>query len=318
MKLINNIKMPMLASSLAVILASLSIGSVNAKTDTVALNNELEIMTNIMRTSLNQGNKDNKGIGYRIRGIEVIYLADQGVVFEVSSSAGGNSFVFEFITKGDFVVPPPPAPAPPVRGEDHDLVFSFNDDEWQDSVEEAVEHARHAMEEAREKLRDLRQQEREYGWEERNLERSLRDVEFEMRNADQERTKELKEQQNDIKKDLAKLKSKQQETEKYAEQYEQEQKKKAAEKVAAKQKQHSAFLAMFENNITDTLCKYGNGIRALPTDENVSFVLNNMGNAINKAKKDKIYVFKNQDIQSCVKDKLNAKQLLSKAQSYIF
>lgn len=317
MKLMKKINMRMIATSISLILASVSAGTANAQTDTVALNNELEIMTNIMRTSLGQGNK---GRGYRVRGIDVLYLANQGVLFEVSTSSSGSNIVFEFISEGDFVVPPIPPipPSAPVHGGSDSMVFSFNDDEWEDSVEEAVEHARHAMEEARDKLRELRQQEREFGWEERNYERSLRDIEFEMRNADKDRKEELVEQQKEIAKDLAKVKAKQQETEKYAAQFEQQQKQKAAEKQAARQKQYTTFLTMFENNIADTLCKYGNGIRALPSDENVSFVLSNMGNGINKRKQDKVYVFSNQDIQSCVKDKLSAKQLLSKAQSYSF
>lgn len=314
MKLMKKIDMRAIATSISLLLASVSAGTVNAQTDTVALNNELEIMTNIMRTSLGQGNK---GKGYRVRGIDVLYLANQGVLFEVNTSSSSSNIVFEFISDGDFVVPPIP-PVAPMHGNSDAVVFSFDEDEWEDSVEEAVEHARHAMEEARDKLRELRQQEREFGWEERNYERALRDIEFEMRNADKDRKEELVERQKEITKDLAKVKAKQQETEKYAAQFEQQQKQKAAEKQAARQKQYMAFLTMFENNIADTLCKYGNGIRALPNDENVSFVLSNMGNAINKRKQDKVYVFSNQDIQSCVKDKLSAKQLLSKAQNYSF
>mgnify|MGYP000076608708 CR=1 FL=1 len=77
-------------------------------------------------------------------------------------------------------------------------------------------------------------------------------------------------------------------------------------------------MAGFEESVGDMLCKYGAGIKALPKDENVSFVLSKFGSTDSRSKQDKIYVFQHKDIQDCVRDKIDANKLLSQANTYMF
>lgn len=63
----------------------------NAQTNYDKLNKELEIMTNIIKTSLKTSNKSDSSI--KLRSVDALYLANQGVVFELNTSFNGASFL---------------------------------------------------------------------------------------------------------------------------------------------------------------------------------------------------------------------------------
>lgn len=301
---------------LAVLVATLGIGQVQAKTDLAVLSKELNIMTSIMQTALGQ-NKDRRGI--RIRSIDATYLAKQGIVFEISTTNGGFHFDLANVLSGlDISVPPVP-PVPPVPGsnEGGNWVIELDDD-WVEMASEVAENVQDAMRNAREQLRDLRVREREYSWEQREYERRKRDLEFEKRNADADERKRIEERAKELESELQRLKTKQAEVNEYAKQIEDEQKKQKEERNAAKQKEYKRFLADFEANVGDVLCKYGAGIKALPSAENISFVLPKFGSDSGRAKLDKIYVFQHKDIKECVKDKIDMNKLLQRSETYLF
>ena len=128
-----------------------------------------------------------------------------------------------------------------------------------------------------------------------------------------------KKQAQELKTELDELKKRQEEVTKYAKEIELEQKEQSEKRNAARNKQYKQFLAKFEDNIGSILCRYGAGIKEMPGDEHVTFVLpgfvkDNRG----KSAKDRIYVFRNSDIQSCVRDGIDVSQLLGKANIYSF
>ncbi len=304
---------------LALFAATIGFGQAQAKTDLQELDKELEIMTNILQTALGQ-NKQREGI--RFRSVSNTYLASQGIVFDINTSNGGWHFNFDF---GDMLsglpMVAPVAPVPPTSGEHGGGNWSIeiDSDEWEEVAREAVELRREVVRETQHKLRELREREREFSWEQREYERRRRDLEFEKRNADQERLKELEQRTKELDKELEELQGKRKEVSQYAQEIEAQQKKQAEEQNAIKKKQYVRFLADFEANVADVLCKYGAGIKALPDNENVSFVLANLtSDANSQRKQDKIYVFSHKDIQSCVRDKINANDLLQKANTYLF
>ncbi|GAB5379225.1 MAG: hypothetical protein Alis3KO_12120 [Aliiglaciecola sp.] len=317
MKTFKSTKRTLISASIAMLVSSMLCANAMAKTNLVELNNELEIMSNILKTSLKQGDKRE---GITVRNFEVTYLANQGVVFEVSTSSGRNSFSFEFWDGHDMIVAPKPPvpPLPAISGGEGTYLIDIDDSEWSEEVEAAMEHAHEAMEQARERLRDLRQEERDYSWQRRNNERRLRDIEFQMRNADGERRKELTAEKNELQTEINTLQSQQEEVEKLSKKLAEEQRQKNAEKVALRKKQYAEFLAQFESNVATTLCKYGNGLKALPESENISFVLSRFGSAEQRTRQDRIYVFKNKDVQSCVKDNLSVKKLIERSEGYVF
>ncbi len=303
-------------TAFALVLAGGISTSAVAQTKLNELSDELEIMSNILKTALKQ---DLGNTSLRFREIESTYLKNQGVVFRVSTSglSGGFNFIFSTDSNVEFLSAPP-APAVPDVHQIDKWVVELEGEDFESIAEDAMEQAREAMEEAREKMRELRHQEREYAWESREYERRKRDIEFEMRTADEKRKKELMKESKDLEASLAKLQSKQKEVEKYALELEQERKKQAELRAAEKQQQYKAFLSRFESNISTTLCKYGSGLKALPKNENVSFVLPRFDTQERGQKQDRIYVFAVNDINDCVRDKITSEQLMSKSSAYLF
>jgi len=300
-------------SILSLLVAGMTFGAAQAATNVKKLPQELEIMSNILSTSLKQQNSK-KGI--RFSRLDVTYLAAQGVVFDVKTNNGGFSFNFgDFLPEG-FVIPEPPeAPEQThIVINSGDIDIEFDSDEMQDMLRSAKREAR----KAREQLRELREDERELSWEQREYERRRRDIEFEKRHADEHQRKQLNERLRELDQDAQKLKQKQQEVSKFAAQLEQEQKQQEQKRASARQSQYKRFLASFEENIADVLCKYGAGLKALDKKEHVSFVLKDFGSAGGNSKQDRIYVFEQQDIRACVTEKIDSNKLLSRAQTYLF
>ena len=310
--IMNKLLKQRLFSRTAIVLLLTSVGmSVQAKTDLTELASELEIMTSILQTSLRQESKDS---AIRTGSIDVTYLFNQGVVFDISTTAAGRHFNFEFSSLPSV----PPIPAMPIDGFEQKWVVEIENDEWQEVSQQAMEHAHEALQEASERLRDLRERSRDYNWQIRDYERERRDLEFEMRNTDSQRKAEIQTELKELESEIKSIQLKQKEAQEFANQLEKEQKLKAAEKAKALKEQYSQFVANFENNVSTALCKYGAGIKALDLSENINFVLSNFTNSSRNSRQDRIYVFKQKDVQDCVKDKLDAKKLLSKAEIYTF
>lgn len=285
--------------------------SVHAKTDVKELTDELEIMTSILQTSLRQ---NDKGSAIRTRSIEVTYLANQGVVFDISTTRGSSHFNFDFSSMPMV----PPVPPVPVNGSEREWIVEFENQEWSEIAHEAMDHAHDAMEKVREQLRDLNDKSRDYNWQVRDYERKRRDLEFEMRSADNQRKKEIQTDLKDLEGQIKSVELKQKEAQEFASNLEKQQKQKADEKVKAMNAQIKQFVVNFENNVSSALCKYGAGIKALDINENVSFVLSNFGDNLRGSRQDRIYVFSHSDVQDCVKDKVDANKLLTKAEIYSF
>lgn len=285
--------------------------SVHAKTDVKELTDELEIMTSILQTSLRQ---NDKGSAIRTRSIEVTYLANQGVVFDISTTRGSSHFNFDFSSMPMV----PPVPPVPVNGSEREWIVEFENQDWSEIAHEAMDHAHDAMEKVREQLRDLNDKSRDYNWQVRDYERKRRDLEFEMRSADNQRKKEIQTDLKDLEGQIKSVELKQKEAQQFASNLEKQQKQKADEKAKAMNAQIKQFVVNFENNVSSALCKYGAGIKALDINENVSFVLSNFGDNLRGSRQDRIYVFSHSDVQDCVKDKVDANKLLTKAEIYSF
>jgi DNA repair exonuclease SbcCD ATPase subunit len=299
-------------------LTCMSVNALQASTNVAELSNELEIMTNILQTSLRQ-NSPQKGI--RSHSVEVTYLADQGVLFEIRTAGTEGSFDFSFNRVFDgFGVPSAPV-APVVQLSGGRVELDMDERELEIFVEDAMEYAQDQMHNSRDQLRELAEQQREIDWEKRDYERNRRDLEFQKRNADADTRKNIQKHLAELDVEISKLDAKRIEVERYSKKLEAEHKQLAEQRLAAKKQQYSEFLTSFENNISNVLCRYGAGVKALPDNEHISFVLSDFGSpeaASHKGKQDKVYVFKNKDVQSCVKDKLTPQKLLTGANTYLF
>ncbi|MDM7861873.1 hypothetical protein QTP81_14820 [Alteromonas sp. ASW11-36] len=303
-------KVSILAASVFAITAAMpSYSAVNY----TELGEELEIMNSVLETSLRQSSESE---AIRFRGLDTSYLAGQGVVFEVATSRGTWGLDFDL---RQFIPSAPEAPLPPIIVGDgeHNLVFEV-EQEWEHVIEETVRGFEEAFREVHEQMRDVRADAREISWEVRELERRKRDLNFEARTADEERKREIQADLEEIEIELANLKLRQQELTEYADTLEAEQKAQIEKQQQARLEADKAFLATFEEQIGDSLCRFGAGLRALPRDEHISFVLKNFEVNEKRKPQDRVYVFTQANIRECVQEKISADKLLEQAVVYSF
>jgi len=282
-------------------------------TNYAELNKELEIMNSVLATTLKQTSKEE---AIRFRGLETSYLASQGVVFQVSTSRGSWGVHHDLRS---FIPETPVAPSAPliIGGDGRSIQIEIHD-EWEHMIEDTVRQVESLFRESNEQLRDVRGDARELSWEMREYERRMRDLNFELRNTNQERKTEIEQDLQELKAEIAAVKARQQELEEYASTLEAEQKAQMDQQKAAYKKSNKAFLSAFEDRIADTLCRFGAGLRALPDDEHISFVLKGFHAEEKQGKQDRIYVFKETDVKMCVQEKMDAIELLGKATVYEF
>lgn len=274
---------------------------------------EIEIVKGIIDTSLKQ-QQPKKGIRYR--SLDATYLAGQGVVFTVSTSgnSGWAGHMSEFISQ---IPPIPPLPEVPVivHGGEMDIELSR---EWESFAEETAERFEEAFAETSEKIHDLRSDQREIAWERREIERRKRDLEFEASRGDKSRQEDIKEELEEMEKELALLAKREQKLEDRADVFEQQRNEEMAARENAQKQAMRAFLSSFETGVGEALCHFGGGMRALPANEHITFVLKGFTRTDSRQTQDRIYVFSKGQVNDCVQEKLTADKLLTEAHIYDF
>lgn len=311
----------------ALFLCSTTVGMATAQSATSSeqkydtLSNELEIMSGVLKTSLGQ---HVSGDNWRVGNIETSYLEGQGAVFTMSVRAQSGRWVreIESIVEGFVTRVPPAPPVPPVPDTDDfdsvdEMVFETAR-EWEAFADATSSRFSEAFSDSNDRVRDLRSMQREMAWEVREAERELRDIAFELRHADEERKQELLAEKAQSEKKLSEVEAKANSMKEELKAVEKEQAKQLAERKAKQLQAYKTFLAGFEVGMSDTLCRFGAGLRGLPEKEHISMVLKDFEQSDNRARKDRIYVFTRSDIVRCVQEKIDANQLLANATIYSF
>lgn len=285
-----------------------------AEKDYADMHKQINIMSDIIKSSVTvqKGRKQSK-----INGIDSLYLAGQGIVFTISSSSSSHhwgSYNFNFSMPTMPV--PPVAPVPPLSSGDDNEFFERETEEFiEQSIEiasDGYERAIEVFQEHRDDFRDLRNEQRDIAYQVRDLERETRDIEYQLRRADDETKAELQKEINA----LAKKKAKVEESRKMIEDQVAKVKEKQQKEQAEQEKIRSEYFSTLTNGLAETLCLYGNGLKALPKNERVSIILKSGGDKEGRRYKDKIYVFNKKDISACSADKINVSQLLDKGLGY--
>lgn len=319
-------KLKLTALSLSVLLVGTSLQAATIEQNTLdRIQRDMNIMTKILETSLEQGRDQN------VR-IEGLYLANQGMVFNVDPS---HRFHFDMNERRVLPKLPtiPAKPLAPVVFGDGSHVF-ISEQELEIIEEQAMEAAESAMEMAevsidfisdsdwsqysnrerteqriiqksmRDETRALEREARQLERDVREIERKLRDAEFEGELQDAKETakvKSLKEEMNKLTNALTKVASKIQEKSEVL--------RKKAEVIRNKEleKQKKA-LAETEKVMSQTVCDFGSGLRSLPNDQHISFNI--------EGKVDRLYVFTKQNIMQCGDGKIDAAKMLDNAIKY--
>jgi len=279
------------------------------------MHKQLDIMSNIIKSSASvQNGRKNSAI----TGVESTYLKGQGVVFTINSSSHSNrwgNYNFNFVMP-DIPPIPPLSDLGDVLDDEHEFTVEINED-----VTHAMENATNSFEKAMDELNDdreiyrsLRDQQRDLSYEVRDLEREKRDIQYQLKRADKdtksklmEEIKQLESKRIAIEKSRVDLSAKSAELRKQQDVKKQEQEK---ERVHYYQK--------LTTSLVESFCLYGNGLKAVPKNENVSLIIKSAGNKDGRRYKDKIYVFSKEDILHCAIDKITPKQLLAKGNGYQF
>ncbi len=310
-------KLPLALSTISCALIALGVNAAeNIDTNMKGMHKQLNIMSDIIKSATTSDNQNDKG---QVNNVSSLYLYGQGVVFTISTNSYSNRWGnFNF----NFTMPTiaPIAPIAPVS-----RMPPRERDQFERNIEETVENAMamassnyefamdHANED-REKYRDLRDEQRDLQYEMRELERNARDLEYQAKRADVEAKKELQQALKKLKKQKADVENNRNVIEKQVAKVRSEQQK----QIVAQEKQRVIYYQGLTSSLAETLCLYGNGLKALPKDEHVSLILKAGGDKEGRRYKDQIYVFNKKDISACSADKINVKQLVGKANSYQF
>jgi flagellar motility protein MotE (MotC chaperone) len=315
-----NFKIKVAVASTALLLA-FSAQSADKNYDN--LHKQLTIMNDIMLSSAKATQNSRQSL---IRSIDSVYLQGQGAIFTIKSNHRGSSHRQFFQT----VAPLEPlAPleslaalevlAPVSGGEsviisnNEDLVVDFGEIDFE-AHEDELERVIEVFEQQREGARELRSEQREIAYELRDIDRERKDIEYQLQRAENktknELTAELKKlevNRNALNKNKIKLEQKVTKLNKQRE-----------EQKIAQSKARKEHFSTLNNALVETLCLYGNGLRAVPSNEYVSFIIKGAGKQEDRGFKDQILVFNKKDINACANSKLTAKKLLAAAEQYQF
>lgn len=277
---------------------------------------QLSIMSDIIKSSVSDKSARQPS---QINSIQSTYLRGQGVVFTISSAVNNRQWGhYNF----NFVMPEmPEMPVAPIAPEVNQDFREKYDIDVNETVSKALESAADGYERVvevfehnRDKTRAFRDQQRDIAYRLRDVEREKRDLNYQLSRATDDRKAELKseiykltEQEKTYRGQLQKL------TElnnKVAAEQKVEQEKRSQER--------SNYYQQLAVKLTETLCLYGNGLKALPKNEHVSVILQAAGEKSAGRYKDSILVFSKEDITSCSADKITAVSLMNKGKAYQF
>lgn len=293
----------------AVLACAVSVGAQSQ--DYADMHKQLDIMGNIIQSSVDA---DSRRKGSQVTGVDSTYLKGLGIVFTVnSSSMRGNHGSYNF----NFVIPPiPEIPVINLSSEEHEELVEVESHvaEALESASESYERALDSLDNERDQYRELRDQQRDMAREVRDIEREMRDLQYQLRRVDDENQKALAQQKAQLEAKKSKVEKQRRTVKQRAEKYNEKQK-------IAKQKQQalrSDFYLKLSNTMAETLCLYGNGLKALPKNEKVTVILKAGGDKEGRRYKDKIFVYNKKDISACSSDKISVAKLLEKGQGYQF
>lgn len=307
-KTVNSIAKVMVTS--ATLFLTLCVQSAELSYDN--LQKQLDIMNNIMLSSAKVQQNSRQSL---IRSIDSVYLHQQGALFTIKSAYGdsrGQQF-FQMLKPMPTVAPMPPvAPIPPKeqlnigRGADEEIETEQRVAQFERAFEE--------FEQQRQGFRELSSEQREVNYELRALTREVKDIQYQLKHAEKKTKEKLTNSLKDLEKKRVSLTKDQAKLAQKSAQLTQV----ISQQKLAQEKARKAHFSKLNNILVETLCLYGNGLKAIPTSEHVSLIIRGAGSEQGSNYRDEIYVFAIKDINSCANSKISTEQLLSKAKQYQF
>lgn len=294
--------------------------SVDKSTEAYAgMYKQLSIMSDIIKSSVTDKSSRQSS---KINSIQSTYLRGQGVVFTISSAAGDRhwghyNFNFSMPELPEFPEMPVAPIAPEVNQDFHekyDIDVNKTVTQALESAAVGYERVMEVFESNRDQTRELREEQRELAYNLRDVEREKRDLNYQLSRASDERKAELKQELIQLAEQEEKLQASQRKLTQLTKEVVAEQQAKQVQRS----KERAQYYQQLAVTLTETLCLYGNGLKALPENEHVSLILQSAGAKSGGRYKDSILVFSKEDIASCSADNISAAKLMSKGQAYQF
>ena len=142
-------------------------------------------------------------------------------------------------------------------------------------------------------------------------------MEFQLRNADDGEKAELTKRRNELALEIEQVREQQARLKAEAAELKQQLKEQQQEVRQQRIETRDKTIAAAEQLLSKTLCDYGVTLKALPEDEFVTFIIEGADNSMGERRRDRVYVFSKQTVNSFSGDS-GAQQLLEQAQPYYF
>ncbi len=285
--------------AIAMLIATSSAYATQNNVDLAKMKREINIMKNILTESIAQ----DKDIG-RLK-IKAHYLMSQGITFQLDTQGIGSRHF-------DWASMLPRAAVSELHIDEAQIEAWTS--EALSASKEAYQLALEVIAESGEKIRELAEKERDINYEIRTLEREKRDVDFERRHSESEDVSQLENRKKTLLAQIDGLIKQKDQLEKEQQSIRVKLKEdKALHREKAEQKKLKV-LNKLRQSIAMTLCDYGAGLRSLPNNEKVNFIIS----AGSKNQPGIVYVFSKKDIKSCLVGDIDSKKLLASSINYQF
>jgi hypothetical protein len=259
---------------------------------------DLEVMEGVFVTSISKRIKDAR---FSDKHIDAVYLRGQGVVYTITNPYESwrmhiPEIDFDFDFSGLPAAPAPPAP-PEIIEQDIEMEVAR---EWEHSA-------------------DLHQKHMESMQNVHAAQREMDDIKFEISQAVKDQQQALKKQLKAAESHWQQMKERLSDVEVNLEKFKQKQQAMQIERAKKKSELIQSFVEDFEAESSYVLCRFGGGLRSLPADESLAFVLKAMGDEQESGERsDLIYSFTKEDVLKCASGKLKENALVKSAQAYSY
>ncbi|MBY6064886.1 hypothetical protein [Pseudidiomarina sediminum] len=269
------------------------------------LRKQLEVMNSIFSTTLaQQQGKESRNRMHPER-LHYDYLAGQGVVYRLRVDGPSLMIFGERVSFPDVPLPP--------EFDEHavmDIEFEVSEalaeaeselaqiEILSDSVEMTESTTVFSGDGEIRIVREVSDDVRESAREMRELRRKERDLKLAERNAEAAESEKVKAELKAVQEELKAREKAYKEAREELKAAREELRDKADERRAKRAEKRAEQVKVYEQTIAQTLCDYGQTLRALPNGEHVSFILEGAGDKENGGS-DKIYVFTKRQLQKC-------------------
>jgi len=268
------------------------------------LKREVTIFQRVVSTALQHDTRD------QISSVAGSYLAGQGVVIDISLR-GNNRFNWRKHIEGMRELHGLSDIPSPDFSSLESQVNTLRDN-LANVSKDAYQVALEAVKLSAEQIREIADQERDTRRELKMLEREQSKISNILKRQE-EKDEELEQQQARLEKQIQQLKAEKAALENNKVELREQLTKERKQNQAHYQTQQTQLKATIKTSIVRSLCDYGNGLRSVNSREHISFQL-----TFGQSKEKYIWVFKKEDVESCVKNSIQADKLASLATQYQF